>query len=126
MAAPAAPPEGVKKDAGAADLAVPPGSTKDAVALGDRIYHAQVGSATCVGCHGGDGAGTALGPNLTAGKWQWSDGSYDGIKKTITEGVAKPKNYRSPMPPLGGAQLTADQTAAIAAYVWAIGHPKAK
>jgi len=121
----AAPPEGLKKDAGAAakgELPVPPGSSKEAVATGDRVYHAQVGSATCTGCHGADGSGTPLGPNLTAGKWQWSDGSLDGIRKTITEGVAKPKSYRAPMPPLGGAQLTPDQVAAVSAYVWAIGH----
>jgi glucose/arabinose dehydrogenase len=122
----AAPPEGLKKDAGSAakaELPVPPGSTKEAVALGDRVYHAQVGSATCTGCHGADGSGTPLGPSLTAGKWQWSDGSLDGIRKTITGGVAKPKSYRAPMPPLGGAQLTPDQVAAVSAYVWAIGHP---
>lgn len=123
-AAPAAPPEGLKKDAGSADLPVPPGATKEAVALGNRVYHAQVGTATCIGCHGADGSGTALGPNLTAGKWVWSDGSLDGIKKSITDGVAKPKNYRSAMPPMGGAQLSPDQVSAVAAYVWAIGHAK--
>ena len=124
-AVPALPPEGLKKDAGAAakaDLAVPPGATRQTVALGDRIYHAQVGMATCTGCHGGDGAGTPLGPNLTANKWQWSDGSYDGIKKVIADGVAKPKSYRAPMPPMGGAQLTPDQVSAVAAYVWALSH----
>ncbi len=123
-AAPAAPPEGLKKDAGSADLPVPPGATKEAVALGNRVYHAQVGTATCIGCHGADGSGTALGPNLTAGKLVWSDGSLDGIKKSITDGVAKPKNYRSAMPPMGGAQLSPDQVSAVAAYVWAIGHAK--
>ncbi len=122
LASAAAPPEGLKKDAGAAALPVPPGATQEMVAAGSRLYHAQVGSATCTGCHGGDGGGTALGPNLAAGKWVWSDGSMDGIKKTITEGVAKPKNYRSPMPPMGGAKLTPDQVSEVAAYVWAIGH----
>ena len=124
LAAAAAPPEGLKKDAGTADLPVPPGATAQMVAEGGRVYHAQVGSATCTGCHGADGAGSALGPNLTSNKWLWSDGSVDGIKKTITEGVAKPKNYRSPMPPLGGGQLTPDQVSAVAAYVWALGHSK--
>jgi glucose/arabinose dehydrogenase len=124
LAAAAAPPEGLKKDAGTAALPVPAGATQETVALGGRVYHAQVGSATCTGCHGADGGGTALGPSLTANKWAWSDGSLDGIKKTITEGVAKPKNYRAPMPPMGGAQLTPDQLAAVSAYVWAIGHPK--
>ena len=65
-----------------------------------------------------------MGPNLTAGKWAWSDGSVDGIRKTITDGVAKPKNYRSPMPPMGGAKLSSEQLSAVADYVWAIGHAK--
>ena len=122
LAAAALPPEGLKKEAGAAALPVPPGSSKEAVALGDQIYHAQVGTATCTGCHGADGSGTPLGPNLVAGKWLWSDGSLNGIKKTISEGVAKPKAYRAPMPANGGAQLTSDQLSAVSAYVWAIGH----
>jgi len=38
--------------------------------------------------------------------------------------VAQPKNYRSPMPPRGGAQLDQQQVAALAAYVWALSHPQ--
>jgi glucose/arabinose dehydrogenase/mono/diheme cytochrome c family protein len=115
----AQPPEGTNPDAG---LAVPPGATQEMVALGDRIYHGQVGGAPCAGCHGASGKGTPLGPDLTANKWLWSDGSYSGIAKTITDGVSQPKEYRSPMPPLGGAQLTPDQVSALAAYVWALSH----
>jgi glucose/arabinose dehydrogenase/mono/diheme cytochrome c family protein len=118
----ASPPEGTHPDAGAASLPVPNGATKEMVALGDRIYHGQVGGATCVGCHGAAGAGTALGPNLTDTQWLWSDGSYRAIAKTIAAGVPEPKQYRSPMPPMGGAQLTADQVSAVAAYVWALSH----
>jgi glucose/arabinose dehydrogenase/mono/diheme cytochrome c family protein len=117
----ARPPEGSHPDA---NLAVPPGATHEMVALGDRIYHGQVAGATCTGCHGANGAGTPLGPNLTTNKWLWSDGSLAGITKTITEGVPVPKQYRSPMPALGGAQLTTAQTEAVAAYVWSLSHPK--
>jgi mono/diheme cytochrome c family protein len=92
------------------------------VALGDRIYHGQVAGAPCAGCHGASAKGTPLGPDLTANKWLWSDGSYSGITKTITDGVPQPKQYRSPMPPMGGAQLTPDQLSAVAAYVWALSH----
>jgi len=67
------------------------------------------------------GTGTPLGPKLTHGKWLWSDGSYAGIAKTITTGVLQPKEYRSPMPPMGGAQLAPDQVSAVAAYVWGLG-----
>jgi glucose/arabinose dehydrogenase/mono/diheme cytochrome c family protein len=121
----AKPPEGTHANAGAAasgNLPVPQGATRAMVALGDRIYHGQVGGATCVGCHGERGTGSPLGPNLTAKKWLWSDGSYAGILKTIREGVMQPKEYRSPMPPLGGAQLTAEQLSALAAYVWSLSH----
>ena len=119
------PPEGTHPNAGAAattNLPVPAGATRAMVALGDRIYHGQVGGASCTGCHGANAAGSPLGPNLTSGKWLWSDGSYAGISKTIREGVPQPKEYRSPMPPMGGAQLTPDQLAALAAYVWALSH----
>jgi hypothetical protein len=36
--------------------------------------------------------------------------------------VPAPKQYRSPMPPLGGAGLSSDELNAVAAYVWAVGH----
>jgi glucose/arabinose dehydrogenase/mono/diheme cytochrome c family protein len=115
----AKPPEGTNPDAG---LSAPPGATQEMVALGDRIYHGQVGGASCAGCHGSSGKGSPLGPDLTDTKWLWSDGSYSGIAKTITDGVMQPKEYRSPMPPMGGAQLTPDQVSALAAYVWALSH----
>jgi glucose/arabinose dehydrogenase/mono/diheme cytochrome c family protein len=122
----ATPPEGTHPDAGAAadtaSLPVPNGATKEMVALGDRIYHGQVGGATCAGCHGAAGTGTTLGPNLTDTEWLWGDGSYRSIAKTITAGVPEPKQFRSPMPPMGGAQLTPDQVSAVAAYVWALSH----
>jgi glucose/arabinose dehydrogenase/mono/diheme cytochrome c family protein len=119
------PPEGLHKDAGAAaSLPVPPGSSAQAVALGQQVFAGQVGGAPCTGCHGSDGKGSPLGPDLTAGRWTWSDGSLAGLQKTITTGVPAPKNYRSPMPAMGGAQLSPDQVSAVAAYVWALGHPK--
>ncbi|MBV9339395.1 MAG: c-type cytochrome [Acidobacteria bacterium] len=113
------PPEGTHPQAGAA---VPEGATREMVALGDQIYHGQIGGAACSGCHGANGTGSPLGPDLTGKKWLWSDGSYAGLTKTITDGVPHPKQYRSPMPPLGGAQLTSDQISAVAAYVWSLSH----
>jgi glucose/arabinose dehydrogenase/mono/diheme cytochrome c family protein len=123
----ARPPEGTHPDAGAAatsNLPVPSGATREMVALGGRIYHGQVGGAACMGCHGESGEGTPLAPQLAGKnkKWLWSDGSYAGIAKTITEGVSQPKQYRSPMPPMGGTQLTPEQLSAVAAYVWALSH----
>ena len=121
----AAPPEGTHPNAGKAagsSLPVPEGATRKMVLLGQRIYRGQVGGAPCTGCHGDSGQGTPLGPDLKGNKWLWSDGSYAGIRKTIAEGVPQPKQYRSPMPSMGGAQLTPDQVSALAAYVWSLGH----
>ncbi len=119
------PPEGTNPDAAAAANTggpVPPGATLEMVALGAQIYRGQVGGAACTGCHGQNGQGTVLGPDLTGKKWWWGDGSYAAITKTITDGVSQPKQFRSPMPPMGGAQLSAEQVSAVAAYVWSISH----
>jgi len=122
---PAQPPEGTHPDAGkvaTGALPVPQGATREMVELGERIYRGQVGGAACTGRHGDSGQATPLGPALTGKNWLWSDGSYAGIKKTIIEGVSQPKQYRSPMPAMGGAQLTPDQASAVAAYVWSLSH----
>ena len=116
--------EATPPESNTADLPVPEGSSAAMVALGSRIYHGQVGGATCTGCHGAKGTGTPVGPDLTKRKWMWSDGSFAGILKVITEGVPTPKQFRSPMPPMGGAQLSDTQASAVAAYVWALSHPK--
>ena len=120
------PPEGVHADAGrqAAALTPPPGATKDQVALGDRIFHGEVASGTCGGCHGSDGRGSPVGADLVEGKWLWSDGSFDGITKTISTGVAKPKTVGGAMPPNGGTSLKPDELKAVAAYVYAISRKK--
>jgi mono/diheme cytochrome c family protein len=92
------------------------------VVLGKRIYGGQVGGATCMTCHGETGKGSPLGPDLTTRKWLWSDGSYTGIAKIIRKGVMQPKQYRSTMPPSGGAEITDVQIKALAAYVWTLSH----
>jgi glucose/arabinose dehydrogenase/cytochrome c5 len=100
------------------NLPVPPGATRAEVQAGQRVYSAQ----TCIGCHGADAKGTPLGPDLAAGNWTWSHGDLAGIRRTIADGVPMPKNYRSPMPPMGGAQLSKADLNAVAAYVWAVSH----
>ena len=97
-------------------------ATAAQVALGNRIYHGQVANASCTGCHGDDAKGTPLGPDLTSSQWLWGDGSLPSIKRIITEGVPQPKNYRSAMPPMGGAPLSPAEIDAVSAYVWAISH----
>jgi glucose/arabinose dehydrogenase len=123
----AVPPEGIHPNAGAqaaGALPAPPGATPEQVALGSRIFAGQVASAPCTGCHGTDGKGSPLGPDLTSGHWLWGDGSVAAITHTITVGVLKPKAYGEPMPPMGGADLSPAQLSALAAYVWALGHRK--
>jgi mono/diheme cytochrome c family protein len=92
------------------------------VAEGDRVYHGEEGGASCTGCHGANATGSPLGPDLTDKEWLWGDGSFQSILKTIRDGVPEPKKFRSPMPPMGGAQLTDDQLSAVAAYIWSISH----
>jgi glucose/arabinose dehydrogenase/mono/diheme cytochrome c family protein len=121
----ALPPEGIHPDAGRptpASLPVPPGATRDQVALGDRIFHGEASNGTCSGCHGSDAKGGSVGGDLTGGSWLWGDGSLTSIKKTISEGVPMPKKHTGAMPPLGGSVLSPADVQAVADYVWAIGH----
>ena len=117
----ALPPEGIHPDAG---LPVPPGATSDQVALGKKIFHGEVAGATCAGCHGAGGIGTPVGADLTLGTWLWGDGSLQSLTNTIKTGVPTPKQHAGTMPPLGGVALSDNDVAAVAAYVWAIGHQK--
>jgi glucose/arabinose dehydrogenase/mono/diheme cytochrome c family protein len=121
------PPEGIHPDAGrqaSVAVALPPGATREQVALGERIFHGEAANGTCAGCHGSDGRGTPVGADLTQGPWLWGDGSLDGIMKTITQGVTTPKQAGGAMPPLGGTALKTDEVKAVAAYVYTISRQK--
>ncbi len=121
----AEPPEGTHPDAGRPDTAslpVPDGSSRDQVALGDRIFHGEAADGTCAGCHGSDAKGSPQAPSLVSGTWVFGDGSLKAIAHTVDAGVQKPKNYSEPMPAKGGAPLSDSDVAAVAAYVWAISH----
>jgi mono/diheme cytochrome c family protein len=98
------------------------GGSPGLVALGDSIFHGQVGGGTCTVCHGQDAKGSPVGPDLTDKEWLHSDGSLEGITKTIVNGVPQPKNAPAPMPPKGGAALTDDQVKAVAAYEYSLSH----
>lgn len=93
------------------------------IAQGDSVFHGQLGGAACTACHGQDAKGTPVGPNLTDGEWLNTDGSYEGIVKTVTTGVPQPKKAPAPMPPKGGAALSDAQVRAVAAYVYSLSHP---
>jgi mono/diheme cytochrome c family protein len=91
------------------------------IALGDSVFHGQVGGGTCMTCHGQDAKGTQLGPNLADAQWLHGDGSYQFIVNNVTSGVTTPKQFPGVMPPKGGAPLTDDQVRAVAAYVYSLG-----
>ena len=126
VAADDAPPGTSAAATDAASLPVADGASREMVVSGDKLFHGQIAGASCTGCHGSGATGTPLGPNLTRNRWLWSDGTWAGIAATIRTGVPNPHNYRSPMPALGGASLTADQVNAIAAYVWGLSNTKKK
>lgn len=95
------------------------------IARGDSIFHGKIGGGTCSVCHGQDAKGTqGLAPDLTAGKWLNGDGSYAFIVNTVQKGVPNPKESPAAMPPMGGANLAADQVRAVAAYVYSLSRSK--
>ena len=104
----------------ASALPVPPGATAAQVARGLAVFK----GGSCGACHGADAGGGPIGPPLNTGSPLWTDGGPASIKDLIAKGVPAPKQYRSPMPPMGGAQLSDDDLNAVAAYVWAVGHQK--
>jgi mono/diheme cytochrome c family protein len=97
---------------------LPPGVTAEQVSAGGTLFQ----SITCGACHGAEGKGGPLGPDLTSGTWIWVDGSLASISDLISKGVPAPKQFRSPMPPMGGETLSPSDLANLSAYVWRIGH----
>lgn len=110
------------KPSGAAAAAGGGGGKPQQVALGDSIFHGQAGGGTCYACHGQDAKGSGVGPNLTDAEWLNTDGSLEGIVKTVKSGVPTPKKAPAPMPPMGGATLNDAQVQAVAAYVYSLSH----
>jgi mono/diheme cytochrome c family protein len=105
---------------GAAAAAAPecPKITQALVDLGHRVF---TGSGNCYACHGSNAHGTALAPNLADTTWLDIDGSYAAIAGLVRTGVPHPKKHPAPMPAMGGAQLSAEQVCAVAAYVHGLG-----
>ncbi len=100
--------------------------TPQELALGDSLFHGLIGATSCQACHGPDGKGGTVAPDLTDATWLHSDGTYGAIYKQIETGVMQPKQYMGVMPPFGGAPLTPEKHRAVAAYVYSLGHPVTK
>src|SRR5262245_52217644 len=83
-------------DAGSFDPAT---ITPAMVALGDSLFHGLIGATSCQSCHGADAAQGTVAPNLTDAEWLHSDGSWEGIYKTVVAGVSAPKKFTGAMPP---------------------------
>lgn len=96
--------------------------TPGMLALGDSLYHGLIGATSCQACHGIDGTQATVAPNLVDAEWLHSDGSWEGIYKTIVSGVSVPKQFSSMMPPYGGIPMTEERTRAVAAYVYSLSH----
>lgn len=96
--------------------------TPGMLALGDSLYHGLIGATSCQACHGVDGTQATVAPNLVDAEWLHSDGSWEGIYKTIVSGVSTPKQFSSMMPPYGGIPMTEERTRAVAAYVYSLSH----
>lgn len=114
--------EGLSDDAAAAmEQELPEGVTQETIARGKAVY---AGAGICSSCHGPAGQGVpSLGAPLTDGEWLHSDGSYEGIVKTVMSGVTAQKSSSGvPMPAKGGTNISDDDVKAVAAYVWSLGH----
>jgi mono/diheme cytochrome c family protein len=97
---------------------LPAGVTAQMVQEGQQIFNGQ---GICYTCHGQNGAGSPIGPALNDQNWvHLTDGSLEEIEAVIRTGVQQPRDYPSPMPPMGGARLSDDQLRAVSAYVYGI------
>jgi mono/diheme cytochrome c family protein len=93
--------------------------TIDLIVSGDSLFHTK---GHCFACHGADAtglpdAGSSLTTALNFVPLEW-----EPIDSLITAGIPDPITRSAiRMPPRGGkSDLSADETRAIAAYVWAI------
>lgn len=78
------------------------------------------GKGNCATCHGIEGKGTPLGPDLTDGEWLNISGTLAEITAVVRKGIAKPRRHPAPMPPMGGARLRDDEIDAVARYVFSL------
>ena len=100
-----------------ADL--PEGVTQEQVSQGRQLF---TGAGGCHACHGPQATGTQLAPDLTDGEWiNVSGPNVEEIAELIRTGVPQPVEHPAPMPPMGGANLSAEQVQALAAYVGTLG-----
>lgn len=92
--------------------------TQEQFDQGRELFTGQGG---CQACHGPQAGGTQLAPDLTDAEWLHVPGpTVDDLARVIQAGVPQPAQFPAPMPPMGGASLTAEQVQALAAYLASI------
>jgi len=105
-------PEGISEDEISDEL----------LAQGKELFNQDA----CVLCHGADGTGSDMAPDLTDDEWLHSQGDLDGIRRTVWYGVSKEqfkdKSRPYEMNPGGGLDLDRDTLNAVAAYAWSLSH----
>lgn len=91
-------------------------ATSQDPAPGEAIFK---GKGNCFTCHGREAKGTALAPDLTDDGWVNFDArpTQDELETLVREGVSKPVQHPAPMPAMGGARLSDEEVAQVAAYV---------
>lgn len=100
------------------EVALAAGATRAEYDRGEELFG---GAGGCMTCHGPNGGGSTLGPNLTDAEWlHIAEADVDAVAGVIRDGVAEPQQYPAPMPPMGGASLSEDEVRALAAYVASI------
>lgn len=91
------------------------GVTQEQFDQGEELF---AGAGACQACHGANGSGSTLGPNLADDEWLNVSGpDVDELADVIRGGVSQPQQYPAPMPPMGGASLNEEQVQALAGYV---------
>ena len=101
----------------AVDMDLPEGVTAEMVAEGQAVF---TGEGICYTCHGMNGEGGPLAPNLQDSEWIWLDGSYEQIVQQVMVGTPEPEQFEGIMLPKGGTAITDEQVQAVAAYVWTL------
>ena len=99
------------------DGTAPDGVTAETVAEGRTLFNTR---AACAACHGANGEGGQLAPDLSDDQWLNADGSYEGILEVINAGVVEPRQYPGLMLPRGGMGLSDEEVNALAAFVWSL------
>ena len=98
--------------------------TDELIARGKELFHKDA----CNLCHGDDGSGGGMAPDLTDDEWLHIEGSFDEIRRTVWYGVSedqmKDDSHPFAMDPGGGLDLDGDTLDAVAAYAWSLTQKK--